>query len=107
MPEYVEREPIINNIGELFTICHETLPNECGHHFVVEKELQTFSDFVKSLTPADLVPVVRCKDCTHSRKGKASLECEKHRYAWDNRLRWVDDNDFCCWGARMDGARNG
>lgn len=51
-------------------------------------------------------PVVRCKDCTHSRKGKASLECEKHAYVWDKRLRWVDDNDFCCWGVRKDGDAN-
>lgn len=63
MAEYIEREAVINDIGELFTICFETLPNECGHHFIVEKELQAHLDFVKNISAADVVPVVRCYDC--------------------------------------------
>ena len=53
--EYIPREDVINDIGELFTICRETLPNECGHHFIVENELQTHLDFVRNLPAADVV----------------------------------------------------
>lgn len=63
MTEYIERDVVIDDIGDLFTICYETLPNECGHHFIVEKELQTHLDFVRNLPAADVVEVVHCKDC--------------------------------------------
>ena len=53
--EYIPREDVINDIGELFTICRETYPNECGHHFIVEDELQIHLDFVRNLPAADVV----------------------------------------------------
>ena len=57
MAEYIEREKVIDDIGELFTLCYETLPNECGHHFIVEKELKTHLDFVRNLPAVDVHPV--------------------------------------------------
>jgi hypothetical protein len=51
---------------------------------------------------ADVRPVVLCRDCTYCRKGKASLECEKHTYAWNNTSRWVDEDDFCSWGVKRE-----
>ena len=51
---------------------------------------------------ADVRPVVLCRDCIHCRKGKASLECEKHTYAWNNMRRWVDEDDFCSWGVKKE-----
>ena len=57
MAEYIDRKSVLNDIGELFTLCYETLPNECGHHFIVEKELETHWDFVKNLPAADVAPV--------------------------------------------------
>ncbi len=61
--EYIERDAVLNDIAELFTLCHETLPNECGHHFVVEADLETHWDFVKNLPAADVREVVLCRDC--------------------------------------------
>ena len=60
-PEYIERDVVIDDIGELFTICYETLPNEYGHHFIVEKELQIHLDFVRNLTAANVKPIVQGK----------------------------------------------
>ena len=57
MTEYIDREAVLNDIGELFTLCRETLPNEAGHHFIVEKELETHLDFVRNLPAADVRPV--------------------------------------------------
>jgi len=61
MTEYIEKDVVINDIGELFTICYETLPNEYGHHFIVEEELQTHLNFVRNLPTADVKPVIRGK----------------------------------------------
>ena len=74
MAEYIEREKVIDDIGELFTLCHETLPNECGHHFIVEKELETHLDFVRNLPAADVRPVVLCRDCYWWMKQEASIQ---------------------------------
>ena len=95
MAEYINREAAINALAKI--INESDMPEDWS---------EGISDAMSALfriPAADVVPVVRCKDCTHSREGKASLECEKHTYAWDKRLRWVDDNDFCCWGVRKDG----
>lgn len=62
------------------------------------------------LHAADVAPVVRCKDCKHStlpseltqRYGKpGTLTCH-NMHAPSNR-RNVGSNDFCSYGARMDG----
>lgn len=63
------------------------------------------------LPAADVAPVVRCKDCKHStlpseltqRYGKpGTLTCH-NMHAPSNR-RNVGSNDFCSYGARMDGG---
>jgi hypothetical protein len=38
----------------------------------------------------------------YSVQGKKSLECERHSYVWNNMNRWVDDEDFCCWGVKRE-----
>lgn len=93
MTEYIERDMVIDDIGDLFTICYETLPNEYGHHFIVEKELQTHLDFVRKLPAADVVEVVRCKDCKHFEQA----ECP-----WDE-LFVINVNDYCSRGERKGG----
>ena len=57
---------------------------------------------LKRIPAADVRPVVLCKDCIHCKKGKASLECEKHTYSWNNMRRWVDEDDFCKWGVKRE-----
>lgn len=67
-------------------------------------------DVLHDLHAADVAPVVRCKDCKHStlpseltqRYGKpGTLTCH-NMHAPSNR-RNVGSNDFCSYGARMDG----
>lgn len=108
MTEYIERDVVIDDIGDLFTICYETLPNEYGHHFIVEKELQTHLDFVRNLPAADVVEVVRCKDCIYSRfdldmseKAAPWLLCKKLRDAMFPLM--VAKTDYCCWAERKEG----
>ena len=68
--EYIPREDVINDIGELFTICRETLPNECGHHFIVEDELQSHLDFVRTYSR---IITIRTISLSCARRGIASV----------------------------------
>ena len=97
MSEYIERDVVIDDIGDLFTICYETLPNEYGHHFIVEKELQTHLDFVRKLPAADVVEVVRCKDCKYYVKPSRFGYCDRHSAG----VR-VTQRDYCSWGERKE-----
>ena len=114
MAEYIERKAVINDIGELFTLCNETLPNAEGHHFIVESELQTHLDHVKSLPAADVVPVVRCRECIHRPSGTGvnhNIEfpdrvcpCQclgDPWYSWMPRDVW-----YCASGERKDGGQD-
>lgn len=66
---------------------------------------------IKAIPAADVVPVVRCKDCEHStlpseltqRYGKpGTLTCH-NRYSPCNR-RNVGEGDFCSYGEPKEGA---
>ena len=46
---------------------------------------------LKAIPAADVRPVVLFRDCIHCRKGKASLECEKHTYAMHPILDWLKE----------------
>lgn len=89
MKEYIERE------AALKAVCTGCTPQICSLDCDIAAA-------VKAIPAADVRPVVFCKDCMHSVQGKQSLECEKHRYVWNNMNRWVNDEDFCCWGAKRE-----
>lgn len=101
--EYVIREDVINDIGELFTICRETLPNECGHHFIVENELQSHLDHVRNLPPADVVEVVRCRDCIYWEPASPTRTSGNCNRSFDIPA-WA--NDFCSYGKRKGGGQD-
>ena len=67
---------------------------------------------LKSLSPGDAVPVVRCKDCKHRPTGtnrddlefpddKCPCKCEDYWYSWKPSDDW-----FCGNGERKDGDGN-
>ena len=57
---------------------------------------------VRDFPAADVVPAVRCRDC------KKSHYDDEYGNRWCNR-NWgcvlVKDNDFCSYGAKMDGGQ--
>lgn len=55
----------------------------------------------KSLT-ADVVEVVRCKDCIHLDKGENDSECWCECTAHFGRYFEVSDDDYCSFGERAD-----
>lgn len=51
---------------------------------------------IETLPSADVVEVVRCKDCKHR-----SIEEKDTYYHWCNELNWgVTENDYCSLGER-------
>lgn len=60
-----------------------------------------FSKCIKEAPTIDAVPVVRCKDCAH-------YEDEKHKIFQNcirnGRLTPMLPDDYCSYGARMDGC---
>ena len=77
----------------------------CGHcNEVYSEEPCEPSDcdwmaFIDKEPAADVVPVVRCKDCRLRGREECAMfyccECgEQHT--------WETDNDFCSWGERRD-----
>ena len=101
--EYIPREDVINDIGELFTICRETYPNECGHHFIVENELQIHLDHMRNLPAADVVPVVRCRECIYWEPASPSRKSGNCNRSFDIPA-WA--TDFCSYGKRKDGGQD-
>lgn len=66
------------------------------------KIFEVFIDWVSREPTIDLVPVVRCRECTHYKicdewkNGKRML-CEIHHHSY---LDHDGDNHFCSWGHR-------
>lgn len=87
--EYIPREDVINDIGELFTICRETYPNECGHHFIVEDELQSHLDFVRNLPAAEVITWAELKGLMVD-KFKSRIAAG-YTPTWNDAMKVVDE----------------
>ena len=78
MAEYIKREALI----DLITRRYEN-PEICTQE-------------INSIPAADVVPVVRCKDCKHSRETAdgRGLFCS----VWGRGWHWVQPDGFCNYG---------
>lgn len=72
-------------IEKLAARCLETKGLECS-------VLGNVIDMLRAAPSVDVVPVVRCKDCT---------QYNGHRYCYYSELAVLDD-DFCSYGERKD-----
>ena len=64
-------------------------------------------DGIGSIPAADVGPVVRCKDCKYSCKDGNGRSCEGYWYELSEYDVTVKDDDFCSYGERKDGGRDG
>ena len=92
MAEYIEREALMKDIGEtvLFSVrggAKLPTPEMRGANKV--------KDRIKSAPAADVVEVVRCKDCKHHLEGVC--------YNLHHIYTLVEPNHYCGYGAKMDG----
>lgn len=68
----------------------EDLP-DCYNGFSDAYDKSCIIGVLEELPSADVVPVVRCKDCFHSRPDGYGLECTMH-------YRPTKEEDFCSYG---------
>lgn len=96
MARYVDIEPLINQTEYEITKEANLRVKACSLAILC---------VLKDLPVADVVPVVRCKDCKHFQKikGYANM-CDKFSEAFFNSR---EENDYCSYGVRKDGEQNG
>ena len=95
--EYIERETLINACKK---IIHDrwnetTAPVSWSHAYA------DFIDDINEQPTADVVEVVRCKDCKHLWRGfpeRGMLSCMQNPF----RRRQVMLDDFCSYGERKE-----
>ena len=80
--EYIKRETLISRI------------NGMGYHEQIKNNLL----FIARMIPtADVVEVVRCKDC----RWRGREDCAMfYRCNCGEQHTWETDNDFCSWGEK-------
>ena len=101
MAEHVEREALLQDISEtvLFTVrggAELPTPEMRGANKVIDR--------IKSAPAADVVEVVRCKQCRYWEKGENDTEQWEYCHLL---CRDMDADDYCCLGAKMDGKGEG
>ena len=80
MDEYIKREAVIETI----------MSEPPDAHYP-----QWYVDKIKSIPAADVVPVVRCKDC----RLRGREECAMfYRCECGEQHTWETDDDFCSYG---------
>ena len=92
--EYIEREALIKTCEEIIQIRwnETTAPVSWSH---------AYADFIEDIEEqpvADVIPVVRCKDCKHYEIGKDYESYCNHI----NGLDKAKDYDFCSYGERKE-----
>ena len=97
--EYLRREDAVNALAK--TMPTPATPDGAGefdHEIHIADE--AFADairIIESLEPADVVPVVRCRDCKHLGTFRGKLYC-RHNCG----IVEPKENDFCSRGERKE-----
>ena len=86
MDEYIKREAVIEAI----------MSEPPDAHYP-----SWYIDRIKTLSAADVAPVVRCEDCLYSTERYGHLECI-HGVSYRN--TWNKPDFFCAYGERKEGA---
>lgn len=95
MKVYIEREELLKDIEE------ERPENwtDSESERQAENDFYKYRDIVKMQTTADVVEVVRCKDCKDYRQNPYSPEEDMMCMCWCDWLP-TDPDDFCSYGVR-------
>lgn len=67
----------------------------------VENAERYFLNLLDNTPAADVVEVVRCKDCDHFiNYNPDRTYCEEHSDGWGDNIVYVDEDDYCSFGIR-------
>lgn len=98
MPKYIERERLSMNILGLTVVDPS-----------VAQYAEAVLQCIKDAPAADVVPVVRCKECKYFNYEMHECECDDVATDLEGgaqfRINFYDD-DFCSYGERRDGGDN-
>lgn len=92
MPEYIEREKLIATLREVFE------DSFFDHH-----DFMLCQSIIGGAPTADVVKVVRCKDCKYYKQFKGMGKWCHRRIRSDIEYQ-TKPTDFCSYGKRKDGA---
>jgi hypothetical protein len=90
-PEYIEREAVHEILERYQTAPHIKQKTHFSKGMLTA--IRSCIELVDIVPAADVVPVVRCKDCK--------------RREIDSLCEYFDDDDFCSHGERKDGDHDG
>lgn len=91
--EYIEQEAAKARLRMWITDCVLDGDNDAADCY------RDCIDLLDSIPAADVVPVVRCKDC----RLRGREECAMfYRCECGEQHTWETDNDFCSWAKRRD-----
>lgn len=91
MPEYIDRVPLINKLKDKIIN-----PQTAFINYVL-------IELLEKAPAADVIEVVRCKDCKHYKFGKHFTDikfCQRFPYYAEKGGLNTSDDDFCSHGER-------
>jgi hypothetical protein len=98
--EYIERQKLLTHLNERLNYLREENGNYDHYTDGYEEAVDKVEDFL----PADVVEVVRCKDCKYLKYGYQCY-CPLGMNLTNNEDAYVlvdADNDFCSYGERKE-----
>ena len=100
MAEYIEREAVGAECDLLIKdiqSCRDYYSHSIDE---VLRRIKELSTKISTIPAADVVEVVRCKDCKKCVKKGNFMYCEEHSDGWGDNLIYVEEDDFCSYGER-------
>ena len=91
--EYIEREAALD------TITYNTLVEPTASD-IVALTLAVAQKNIRNVSSADVVEVVRCRDCQHYIDGKCYVSNRKRIFTYDVNIHHRKADDFCSYGER-------
>lgn len=98
MAEYIERDDALRELEKINPVDYGAMCNYDAHHHVGEC-LRDCKEALEEIPAADVVPVVRCKDCKYTVETWSSLT----HFCIFNHMP-IRPDDFCSCGERKDGG---
>ena len=96
--EYIRKQDAVNYCKTLMN-AELTRSNDLGHRRARYNQTETVLEFIENLPSADVVTVVRCKDCKYWDDTEAEPLCEV-LYDGDGVMYSPEPDDFCSYGER-------
>ena len=100
MAEYKDAEPLKKQIADFKRSVNAVKPINSDYLTGYISALSVVEGAIAEQPAADVVEVVRCKDCKYRKTEDCAMfyECDcGEEHTWEN------DNDFCSYGERKDG----